>query len=219
MIQPDYPSAMGLLAHLNSDELKEMLNDDTKFDAVLKDFKQIKDWDTEKEMIIASNRSLAEFNLSKEPELEELKAQVQQKSETGEQLCARIQELLHEYKTKSAGISPDTTLALLQTSAAECEEQSEDIAQDFLSKKIDMEQFLTDFEPIRKKMHLKKFKAEKMNELLRAGNQSSYGNGFAKPYVPYPSYGPPQSAQSVPSVPYPTGPFNMPMPGMFRNHF
>lgn len=41
MIQPDYPTAMGLLAHLNSDELKEMLNDDTKFDTVLKDVKQV----------------------------------------------------------------------------------------------------------------------------------------------------------------------------------
>lgn len=42
MIQPDYPSAMGLLAHLNSDELKELLNDDSKFDeTVLKDVKQV----------------------------------------------------------------------------------------------------------------------------------------------------------------------------------
>lgn len=48
-------------------------------------------------MIIASNRSLAEFNLSKEPELEDLKSQVQQKSEHGEQLCNRIKELLEEY--------------------------------------------------------------------------------------------------------------------------
>lgn len=48
-------------------------------------------------MTIASNRSLAEFNLSKEPEIEDLKTQVQQKSETGEQLCTRIQELLSEY--------------------------------------------------------------------------------------------------------------------------
>ncbi|KAM3963920.1 vacuolar protein sorting 37B [Aphomia sociella] len=216
MIQPDYPSAMGLLAHLNSDELKEMLNDDTKFDAVLKDVKQIKDWDTEKEMIIASNRSLAEFNLGKEPELEQLKAQVQQKSEVGEEHCTRIQELLDEYKTKSAGISPDTTLALLQTSAAESEEDSEKMAQDFLSGKIEVDKFLEDFEPIRKQMHLRKFKAEKMSELLRTGSQSSYGNGLSKPYIPYPSYGPPQGTSSVP---YPTGAFNMPMPGMFRNHF
>lgn len=57
----------------------------------------MKEWDVEKEMIIASNRSLAEFNLSKEPELEELKQQVLEKSESGEQLCTRIQELLEEY--------------------------------------------------------------------------------------------------------------------------
>lgn len=48
-------------------------------------------------MIIASNRSLAEFNLSKEPELEELKAQVQEKSKDGEEMCTRIQDLLNEY--------------------------------------------------------------------------------------------------------------------------
>lgn len=119
-------------------------------------------------------------------------------------------------ETKSAGISPDTTQALLQTAAAESEEQSESLAQDFLSGKIPVEKFLEDFEPTRKNMHLRKFKAEKMAELLRSGSQSSFGNGFAKPYLPYPSYGPPQNA---PSVPYPMGPLNMPMPGMYGNHF
>lgn len=57
----------------------------------------MKDWEAEKETLIASNRSLAEFNLGKEPELEELKDEVQEKSETGEQYCTRIQELLNEY--------------------------------------------------------------------------------------------------------------------------
>lgn len=104
---------------------------------------------------------------------------------------------------------------MLQTSAAETEEQSENIAQEFLSGKMDVDKFLEDFEPIRKKMHLRKFKAEKMNELMRTGGQSSYGNGFSKPYIPYPNYGPP----SVQSVPYPMGPLNMPMPGMYGNHF
>lgn len=105
--------------------------------------------------------------------------------------------------------------ALLQTAAAETEEQSEIIAQDFLTGKVDVEKFLEDFEPIRKKMHLRKFKAEKMGELLQPG-PNSYGNSVSKPYLPYPSYG---NAQGVPSVPYPMGPLNMPMPGMYGNHF
>ncbi|CAG9791498.1 unnamed protein product [Diatraea saccharalis] len=214
MIQPDMSAAMGLLSHLNTDELKEILNDDNKFDAILKDVGQVKEWEVEKNTIIASNRSLAEFNLAKEPELEKMKQQVLEKSEVGEQLCSHIRELLEEYKSKSAGISADTTLALLQTSAAETEEQSDNIAQDFLSGKIDVEKFLEDFKPIRTKMHLRKFKADKMSELIRSG-QISYGNGYSKPYLPYPNYGPP----SVPSVPYPVGPLNMPMPGMYGNHF
>jgi hypothetical protein len=53
-----------------------------------------------------------------------------------------------------------------------------------------------------------------MNELMRTG-QTSFGNGYTKPYLPYPSYGSP----GVPSMPYPVGPLNMPMPGMYGNHF
>ena len=64
-------------------------------------------------------------------------------------------------------------------------------------------------------MHLRKFKSDKMNELLRT-NQNSYGNGIAKPYLPYPSYG---QTPGVPNIPYPVGPLNMPMPGMYGNHF
>lgn len=119
-------------------------------------------------------------------------------------------------ESKSAGVSPDTTQALLQTAAAESEEQSESIAQEFLSGKIGVDKFLEDFKPVRKNMHIRKFKAEKMADLLRSGIQSSYGNGLAKPYLPYPSYGPPQG---VPSMPYPVGPLNMPMPAMYGNHF
>lgn len=42
MFQPDYPAALGLLTHLNSEELKELLNDESKFEAVLKDIKQVR---------------------------------------------------------------------------------------------------------------------------------------------------------------------------------
>lgn len=208
MLQLDYT---GLLNHLTSDELKEMLNDDTKIDSFLKDINQVKDLETEKEMIIVRNKSLAEHNLSKEPLLKELKREMQEKSEEGEQLCTRIQGLLNDYKSKSAGISPDVTLALLQIAASEQEKSSDDIANEFLTGRIDVEKFLEDFKPVREKMHLRKLKFEKMSELIRNGQN----NGYSRPNMPYPGYG----APSMPSVPYPMGPLNMPMPGMFGNHF
>lgn len=39
--EPDIPAALGLLNHLNNDELKELLNDDAKFEDVVKDIKQV----------------------------------------------------------------------------------------------------------------------------------------------------------------------------------
>lgn len=41
MYQPDYTAALGLITHLNNDELKELLNDDLKFENLLKDTNQV----------------------------------------------------------------------------------------------------------------------------------------------------------------------------------
>ena len=57
---------------------------------------QFKELETEKEMLMASNRSLAEYNLVKQPELEEGKQVIRELSERGSQLCSSVQEKLDE---------------------------------------------------------------------------------------------------------------------------
>jgi len=47
---------------------------------------------------MASNRSLAEFNLSKQPELEEGKQVLKQLSEQAMQLCTNVKEKLNEMR-------------------------------------------------------------------------------------------------------------------------
>lgn len=59
-------------------------------------WKQFKDLETEKEMLMASNRSLAEFNLAKQPELEEGKKELKELGEKGSQLCASVDKKLEE---------------------------------------------------------------------------------------------------------------------------
>lgn len=39
--EPDITAALGLLSHLTNDELKELLNDDSKFEDIVKDVKQV----------------------------------------------------------------------------------------------------------------------------------------------------------------------------------
>lgn len=59
-------------------------------------FYQFKNLETEKELLMASNTSLAEFNLSKQPELQEGKQILKELSEKGSRLCMSIKEKLDE---------------------------------------------------------------------------------------------------------------------------
>lgn len=40
-LEPDIPAALGLLSHLDNEELKELLNNDGKFEDVVKDIQQV----------------------------------------------------------------------------------------------------------------------------------------------------------------------------------
>jgi hypothetical protein len=57
----------------------------------------MKDVEAEKDMLMARNRSLAEFNLSKEPQLAKGKLQVHELSETGATLCQRIENKVSQH--------------------------------------------------------------------------------------------------------------------------
>ncbi|XP_011871436.1 PREDICTED: vacuolar protein sorting-associated protein 37B isoform X1 [Vollenhovia emeryi] len=200
--EPDIPAALGLLSHLNNDELKELLNDDGKFEDIVKDIKQFKDLETEKEMLMASNRSLAEFNLAKQPELEDDKRALKELSEQANQLCTSVRSKIEEMRDKSGTMTVDTALDLLQAAAAEIEEESEGLAEKFLAGDIEVDEFLDQFLSRRKLMHLRKVKVDKLRELMRKGHSNS------TPGYPIASNFP----GMTPSIPYPTGPVAMPMP-------
>ncbi|XP_043268346.1 vacuolar protein sorting-associated protein 37B-like [Venturia canescens] len=204
--EPDIPAALGLLNHLNNDELKELLNDDAKFEDLVKDAKQFKDLETEKEMLMASNRSLAEFNLAKQPELEEGKKELKELGEQGSELCISVQKKLEELKEKSGSMSVDHALELLQAGAAEIEEESEKLAEKFIAGDVEVEEFLDQFMTMRKLMHHRKVKVDKMRELRRksVGYPSAIGPGYPLASN-YPGMGS--------GLPYPTNQLSMPMPG------
>ena len=52
-------------------------------------------------MLMASNRSLAEFNLSKQPELEEGKQVLKELSQQANQLCINVKDKLDEMRKSS----------------------------------------------------------------------------------------------------------------------
>ncbi|XP_066591383.1 vacuolar protein sorting-associated protein 37B [Prorops nasuta] len=206
--EPDMPAALGLLSHLNNEELKELVNDDNKFEILVKDIKQFKELETEKEMLIASNRSLAEFNLSKQPELQENKRSLRELSEKGNELCLRVKQKLEEIKEKSGVMTVETAFELLQAAAAEMEEESEKIAEKFLARDIEVDEFLEQFMSRRRIMHLRKVKVDKIRELMQ---KSRFTNTDHFPISSYPNI--------TPVAPYPTGPISMPMPVSYHRPY
>ena len=79
--QPDYPAALSSLQHMDSEQLKvgrgqfwiwlnenlpfqDILNNEDKFDQFIRELPQMKALQDEKEMLLTSNKSLAEYNLS-----------------------------------------------------------------------------------------------------------------------------------------------------------
>ena len=54
---------------MSKEELDELLNDNTKFGDYIRSLQQIKQLYHEKEELMTSNKSLAEYNLSQDPDI------------------------------------------------------------------------------------------------------------------------------------------------------
>lgn len=167
--------------------------------------------DREKEVILSENRSIAEENVNKEPEIIERKSRISEHLEQGKTLCLSVQEQLTELKGKKGDKTPDTVLTLLRTAAAESEENSESLATKFQHSEITIEEYLEQFMHERKLMHARKMKSEKMQELIQKKAQN-FPMGLRFGGIPQPSMYPPRPLPNMGGVPYPPyPPTSMPM--------
>ncbi|XP_052866632.1 vacuolar protein sorting-associated protein 37B [Anopheles cruzii] len=229
MYQPYINQVVQSLQTFSSNELRDLLGDDEKLDERVNE--AVKSLESSKELQLVENRRLAEENLRQEPRLIELRSRVQELSVEGRKLATSVNEKMNELKSKSGNTNPETMLALLQTAAAECEEESEVLEKQCLNNELAIDAFLDQFMAVRKLMHCRRAKADKMIELLR--NQSNanrstvsgatFVNQHGTPFPPARQSGgskfylpPAPTTGSPPAVPYPVGMPSMPPLPMFR---
>ncbi|KAK8784531.1 hypothetical protein V5799_009105 [Amblyomma americanum] len=211
-VNPDYTAALGLFQHLNTEELQKLLNDDARVDSMVKDLQQVKNAENEREMLLASNKSLADFNLAREPKLRQSRQQLKELYEQAQELMTEVEQNKKTLDSMGGQSSLETTLALLQTAAAQAEEESEKVASSFLDGERTVESFLEEFVEVRKLAHLRRIKAEKMTELLTCRLPRPMGGAPSRPAPPAPAY--PLPPVGGPMPPYPTTHYPMPMPFM-----
>jgi ESCRT-I complex subunit VPS37 len=172
--QPDYPAALGSLQHMDVDSLKEILNNEDKFDEFIQNLQQIKSLHEQKEVIMASNKSLAEYNLSQEPVVKEQKAKLLEKFQSASSLAEKVKGLKAEIDNKSGKMTPDSLLILLEAACSEAEEESEEMVETFMSSQDNsLDEFLNMYKDKRKLAHMRRIKIDKMRELLVRNNQHS----------------------------------------------
>ncbi|XP_015601982.1 vacuolar protein sorting-associated protein 37A [Cephus cinctus] len=161
------------LNNLNNEELKKLSEDEDRLDEFLENHSQLKDINAAVEDAIDWVEKTATANLTKEPELKQLRDEVAEKIETVTTLKARYDQLIQRYNKLSEVFTPDHIKECMKQAADESHERSEKIAEDFLNRKIDVERFLSTYIECRKLGQARRTKEEKLahqlNELKRAG--------------------------------------------------
>ncbi|XP_016366118.1 VPS37B subunit of ESCRT-I b isoform X1 [Sinocyclocheilus rhinocerous] len=153
------------LQSYSSTQLHELLEDDGKLREMVGEMEEMQDMQQNKELTIASNRSLAEQNLNLQPELDHQKIQL-----TKRYCC--LQDLHESYQLRRSTLgnsSLDTLLALLQTEGAKIEEETENMADSFLDGSLPLDSFIDDYQSKRKLAHLRRVKIDKLQEMVLKG--------------------------------------------------
>lgn len=167
-----------MLGRLDKGELQELMENEAQLNEMIENMDARKQIQTIRETLLASNRSLAEYNLGLEPKLHSGREKLIEAHQNQQQLQEAFDQNRKKLEEASSDYAPDTTLALLQTATAQAEEEAEKTVDKFLEKEIASDEFIQKFLEQKTLHHLRRTKTEKLTELLRSRMSSQYSYRF-----------------------------------------
>ncbi|NWW50192.1 VP37C protein, partial [Pedionomus torquatus] len=202
---------MDTLRNRTVEELQELQENAEEIERLALESQEVQELQLEREMALASNRSLAEQNLKFQAPLETGRTDLSNKYEELQKLAERCKEQKAKLEKFSAAMQPQTLLDLLQVESQKIEEESEKMAEKFLEGEVPLETFLERFSGMRKLSHLRRVRVEKLQEILRkleTSQEPGRDSQQPPPHVPAPADPPkPQPFPSgAPSFPLPYSP-------------
>lgn len=158
-------SSIPELDGLSLEELKDLSDKPEIMHLFLTKLESVKNLEVDKQKLEKKNEEIARFNLSLQSKLEGSKDNLLKK-------CERVSELKQEFANNSRKQS-ELTQALsitairthLEIAATQAEEESDAIADEFLSKNITPDDFIQKFLAKRKLCHSRRAKEEKIRNL------------------------------------------------------
>ncbi|XP_071362556.1 vacuolar protein sorting-associated protein 37D isoform X2 [Trachinotus anak] len=156
---------------LSTSELRELLQDDDKMDRIIR--LNETELQVDREMLMTTNRSLAEESLARRPRLNNGKLQLAEKYRELSNLATKCWEKQSQLDARVQKHSLQTVQNLLQEEVARAEEQSEELLEKFMEGNVSLDEFLDSFQSSRKTYHIRRAQAEKMQEIAQAKRQPS----------------------------------------------
>ncbi|NXP14331.1 VP37C protein, partial [Thinocorus orbignyianus] len=200
---------MDTLRNRTVEELRELQDNTEEIERLALESQEVQELQLEREMALASNRSLAEQNLKFQGPLETGRTDLSSKYEELQKLAERCREQKAKLEKFSAALQPQTLLDLLQVESQKIEEESENMAEKFLEGEVPLETFLESFAGMRKLSHLRRVRVEKLQEILRKLERSQEPGRDSQhpppPHLPAPT-DPPKPQ------PFPSGAPTFPLP-------
>ncbi|XP_070573126.1 vacuolar protein sorting-associated protein 37B-like [Ptychodera flava] len=210
------------LYDMNVEQLQNILQNDATLNDWVKENDEVRSVQLQRETLLATNRSLAEHNLSREPRLKSSKARLASVHMEAAKQRQKFEQDKQQLDAAAAQNSLDTILVMLRSAAGSSEDEAERIADHFLEGDLSSLIFLEQYIAKRKEAHIRRIKAEKMAEIRnKRQTQQHVYQPSAQTYTPYTpgasasTSAPSGAATSTSgSAPYPTGGYT-PMPSPF----
>lgn len=129
---------------------------------------KVKSLEEEREMLMASVRSLAEFNLTRQQDYESDRSKLLDLVNECNKLRRDIEDKAARLVELSKKTSLESTLAVIQQSAKEADEESENLAKTYLEEGMDHDTFINQYLEKRKLAYMRRIKAERLQQDVRA---------------------------------------------------
>ncbi|KAB1257613.1 Vacuolar protein sorting-associated protein 37A [Camelus dromedarius] len=168
---PDVPDAFPELSELSVSQLTDMNEQEELLLEQFLTLPQLKQIITDKDDLVKSIEELARKNLLLEPSLEAKRQTVLDKYELLTQMKSAFEKKMQRQHELSESCSASALQARLKVAAHEAEEESDNIAEDFLEGKTEIDDFLSSFMEKRTICHCRRAKEEKLQQVIAMHSQ------------------------------------------------
>ncbi|CAC5414524.1 VPS37 [Mytilus coruscus] len=163
---PDVFAAFPELKTKSLTELNGLLNEEDKILEMIQKMSEVSKMKEDREKLSNECIELAKENLSKKPKIQQMRQWVGEKNQLFEKSREEFERDQEKLMSLSDTFHPTNIQTNMKVALMEAEEESEKVVDEFLNKKMEIDEFTQKFLQIRMQSHCRRAKEEKLNQLI-----------------------------------------------------